>query len=247
MYMQGVHCMFFLPYSLESYIPFYVLCDIVYLADLVLNLVHRYWKRLYQKFQLKHKRKYLLLIDGLSLLPQEIILGSIFGYEHWSVIYCRVPTFIRLYRVMQFLYVILGSVRSHRWNWFLCQYMLLFSMVLHTAVCVWFYMGSIPSDDANQRNWATMLVTTLVYIDTIYDWYLCCLYIAVTFMSNTGFGDFYATRLTEGLYCIVVMLTGFILVIVLIAILTVQLVNAGYRRAKFAYEVNNPRLFLSSS
>lgn len=237
-YMVTMYCNNFVPQHLFTCMWIYVMCDIIYLFNLILVLLHCYSKKLQQKFQIKPTHTFLFIIDVISLLPQESILGLIIGYQNSLIYYCRYVTFLRLYRIWLLFAEILKSVRNHRWAWFLVQYIILYSMALHTAVCIWFSLGCIEEHCKEQYFWTSIFNSGPLHIGSITEWYLICLYVSVTLISNTGFGDFYATNFDEGFYFILVETCGFMLVAVLIAVLTVQLVNLGYRKYMFAYKVS---------
>lgn len=212
---------------------YYGVFDILYLCDVIIHFIHRYWKSFRQKFQLSCKSRISLYIDIISLLPQEVAIKLIYDR---LIYYCRFITYIRMYRVFEFFKQMLGSVTTHRWSLFLAQYFVIFIMFLHTAVCIWYYLGCYQPN-CKSYYWTSLLYLGDGQVDNLYDWYMFCAYISISFLSTTGFGDFYAVSTIERIYCILVMICGYLLLILLISMLTVLLINKGYRKAQFFFEV----------
>lgn len=101
----GTICFFFAREYLMRFIPIYIICDLLYLFNVVVISLHQFWKDLNKKIYVVRIPISLYILDIISLLPQELIAVAIFGSNSIVSVSLRWITYIRLRYLINFIQV----------------------------------------------------------------------------------------------------------------------------------------------
>ncbi|XP_045463397.1 uncharacterized protein LOC123673033 [Harmonia axyridis] len=130
----GTICFFFARTYLMSFIPVYVICDLVYLFHVIVLSFHRYWKNLSKiSYTVRVPMSYYIL-DIISLLPQELIAVAIFGSRSKVSVSLRWITYVRLRHLIHFIQS-LSQLLNNRWRTFVTAFFTCMCVIQHLSTC----------------------------------------------------------------------------------------------------------------
>ncbi|XP_044766820.1 uncharacterized protein LOC123322840 [Coccinella septempunctata] len=134
-YFVGTICFFFARNYLLSFIPIYVACDLLYLFNVIVLSLHRYWKDLSKRSYTVRVSTSSYVLDIVSLLPQELIAVAIFGSSSIISVSLRWITFIRLRCLISFMKSF-SQVLNNRWTTFVIAFFTIMCVIQHLSTCL---------------------------------------------------------------------------------------------------------------
>ncbi|CAH1180958.1 unnamed protein product [Phyllotreta striolata] len=208
----------------EKFLYLYVIFDVLYFIDFVISIFHKF---LFAKIDSK---LLVIVVDFLSIIPQFVVFASFLNSSlSFLVIFCRLSTILRLNRLSLF-----GKIREkslqNDWNWFALQYFTIFSLIVHTTVCLWCSLF-------NKKQFKELLVPTTPQTDNILNYYLSYSYYSLQLFLNVGFGDIFPETFAEVYLISAIIIAGQFLTIWFICYLSWKLIIRKFQNFKIAVQI----------
>ena len=242
--------------------------DWVFMCDLMLNFIVSY----YEKEELvtsrckifTHYLKTWFVLDLAASVPLSFISLVNTDDSSREVSLLKLAKLPRLYRLIKFarLFKIISKLKSRKWINALAEkanlslaslrslkFLIILMFLLHLTACAWYYVESIESFSPD-----TWISRQNLMDKSIGDYYLWCLYWALTVLDTIGYGDIVPRTSFEIIVCLIWMAVGISFYSYTISNLSVMFYNINKREnfiqqkedflKEFAKNVSMPKALL---
>lgn len=165
-------------------------------------------------------------VDIISSIPYDLFISN---YSPFEIFICLVSQLLRLTRLQRMRALEnqmsrLQYLIENKLVWVLMYVFKLLALLLiicHWLACIWFYIGLHSSNYS-----VSWFSTTFITADSSFsDCYIASLYFCMTVVLTVGFDDFHATNSSEQLFVVFMMATGWVILLVIAAMLTSTIVR----------------------
>lgn len=182
--------------NMTAYYSIFI-CDLVYGFDFGLSVVVYFCKDLQLQLVNPPRSKFILICDGLLVFPYSFIYELIYRNTNTMLyISLRAVSFLRLYHLVCFFQEKSKSAGICHWKYFIAEYFSYFFLLQHSIACIW-YLLACPLGCSTPGGWSSALQNLNRYPTTQFEWYIICMYFALTNITTVGFGDVTATNSIE--------------------------------------------------
>ena len=232
--------------------------DVVFLVDMVFKFHTGYFDK--QQHMVTHPAhcaaNYLkgnFVLDILANFPTEFFLPviSIFGATSYMKILAllRMNRLIRIYKIPLAFGHFAKKITRTGYIFLQLEFITILFLLMHLTGTVWFLLAQSQeyylTDMATmftQQSWATEL--NLFHNSSVTRQYIVSLYWAATATSTVGYGDIYASTVTERLYTSFVVIIGILYYGYVMASVAANIANADAQMASFKEKMMNVVFFL---
>ncbi|XP_046436019.1 uncharacterized protein LOC124187876 [Neodiprion fabricii] len=213
-----------------------LLLDILYIVDICSSILHWRLEDIRTTRELKARSIFLILLDILGVvigMPIRFLLDHSPEDEPIYIDFVSViiPV-LRMYRPINFFSQLTDMVGNVAIAITFATYIVIFLVTLHTYTCFWYLFSQCTV--CGERWIVTISSSKKLTTNEPWEWYLVSLYFATCAMSSTGFGGITARNSMEQMYTLLMMVTGFvILVAAFIGSLTSGILEAVKRNTEF--------------
>lgn len=242
--------------------------DVVFVGDLLLNFFVSYYEKeelVASRYRIaSHYLKTWFFFDLTASVPLSFVslVNSTGGSQEASLL--KLAKLPRLYRLVKFvrLFKIVSKLKSRKWisafaekaNFSLAslrslKFLIILMLLLHLTACAWYYVEVV--EDFHPDTWISR---QNLQNKSVGDYYLWCLYWALTVLDTIGYGDIVPRTSYEIIVCLIWMAVGISFYSYTISNLSVMFYNINKRQnfiqqkedflKEFAKNVSMPKALL---